>query len=312
MTDLTQPSPKLDRARGLATLAGFSAVIMWSLLALLTDATAGIPPFQTAAISFGIGALVGMVWLAVRGDRASLLPKRRQFAVCLIGALGLFGYHALYFAALKAAPAIEASLIAYLWPLLIVSGSALLPGERLRWFHIAGACTGFAGTALIVTGGGGLTVDARHATGYALALAAALTWASYSLLARRFSAVPTGAVVYYCAAAALLSALFSLGFEGESRLWPLSAEQWRALAGLGLLPVGAAFYVWDHGVKHGNIQLVGASSYAAPLLSTLILIVAGRGEATIGIVAACLLITAGAALAARDVIGPAIGRWWRK
>ena len=41
------------------------------------------------------------------------------------------------------------------------------------------------------------------------------------------------------------------------------------------MPVGAAFYVWDHGVKHGDIQLLGAASYLGPLLSTLILILAG-------------------------------------
>ena len=78
--------------------------------------------------------------------------------------------------------------------------------------------------------------------------------------------------------------------------------QWLAVAGLGLMPVGAAFYVWDHGVKHGNIQVLGAASYAAPLLSTLVLIAAGTAEATLSIVAACLLITFGAVIAARDMI----------
>ncbi|HMQ57798.1 MAG TPA: EamA family transporter, partial [Rhizobiaceae bacterium] len=72
--------------------------------------------------------------------------------------------------------------------------------------------------------------------------------------------------------------------------------------GLGLLPVGAAFYVWDHGVKRGDIQILGASSYAAPLLSTLALVAAGRATADWRVALACLLIAGGAALAARDML----------
>jgi drug/metabolite transporter (DMT)-like permease len=85
-------------------------------------------------------------------------------------------------------------------------------------------------------------------------------------------------------------------------VWPQTTLQWLAVVGLGLMPVGGAFYVWDYGVKHGDIQVLGASSYAAPLLSTLILIAAGFGELTWRIGIACLLITGGAALAAKDLI----------
>ena len=287
-------------ARAAATWTGFSAILMWALLALMTDATAGIPPFQTSAISFAIGTLVGLVWLVASGNRSPVLPRPGQRTAWLVGVAGLFGYHALYFAALKNAPAVEASLIAYLWPLLIVAGSALLPGERLRWFHGAGALLGFAGTALIVTGGKGLSLSGEHGLGYMLALAAAFTWMAYSLASRRFASVPTSAVIGYCAATALLSALCSAVFE--TVVWPIPATAWLALIGLGLLPVGAAFYAWDHGVKRGNIQLLGVASYASPLVSTVVLIGAGRAEATTSVIAACVLITAGALLASLDTL----------
>jgi drug/metabolite transporter (DMT)-like permease len=185
---------------------------------------------------------------------------------------------------------------------LIVVGSALMPGERLGWHHVAGALLGLAGTALIITRGGGLAFDARYAFGYGAAVVCAFTWSGYSLLSRRFSAVPTTIVTWFCAATAVLSALCHLMLE--QTVWPEGATQWLAVAGLGLMPVGAAFYAWDHGVKRGNIQVLGAASYAAPLLSTLILIAAGRTPATATIIAACLLITAGAALAAKDMLRP--------
>lgn len=280
-----------------ATLIGFTAVAMWALLALLTDASGSVPPFLLSAMTFAIGTLVGLVVRAVSPKRGAVSVP---WQVWLIGIGGLFGYHFFYFTALRNAPAVEASLIAYLWPLLIVVGSALMPGERLRWNHVAGAGLGLAGTALIVTKGGGLAFDARYAFGYGMAGVCALLWSAYSLLSRRFAEVPTSIVTWFCAATALLSLACHLALE--QTVLPQSAGEWLAVAGLGLMPVGAAFYAWDYGVKRGNIQVLGASSYAAPLLSTLVLIATGFAEPTPTILAACALITAGAVLAAKSML----------
>lgn len=292
----------------MATLLGFSAVLMWSLLALLTARSGSVPPFQMNAMTFAIGTLVGLAWLGLRGAGGSSLRAvfRQPARVWMLGVAGLFGYHALYFAALRNAPAAEASLIAYLWPLLIVLGSAMLPGERLRWFHFAGALLGLAGAALIIAGKGPLGFSADHALGYALAGLCAVFWSSYSLLSRRFDRVPSEIVTGFCAATAVLSLLAHLAFEAT--VWPTGTGEWLAVALLGLLPVGAAFYVWDHGVKHGDIQLLGAASYAAPLLSTLVLVLAGEAEVTGALVLAAVLITAGAALAALPLFSRLVGR----
>jgi drug/metabolite transporter (DMT)-like permease len=281
-----------------ATLVGFSAVAMWALLALFTDASGEVPPFQLSAMAFAIGAAVGVAARRFRGERLRI--KKVPLRVWLLGIGGLFGYHFFYFTALRSAPAVEASLIAYLWPLLIVIGSALLPGERLGWHHVGGTLMGLAGTFLIITNGVGIALDGRYAVGYAMAGLCAVVWSSYSLLSRGFPKVPTSTVTWFCAATSVLSLLCHLALE--ETVWPQGAGQWLAVAGLGLMPVGAAFYAWDHGVKRGNIQVLGASSYAAPLLSTVILILAGFAEPTWHILAACLLITAGAALAAKNML----------
>lgn len=283
---------------GGATLAGFAAVVMWALLALLTDLTGRVPPFQLAGMAFTIGTFVGLAFQWYGGRRFD--PRLIPAPALALGIAGLFGYHFFYFSALRNAPAVDASLIAYLWPLFIVLGSALLPGESLRWNHVAGAAAGLAGAALIVTGGKGLSFEARHGFGYAMAGLCALTWSSYSLISRRFAGVPTSAVTVYCAAAAVLS--FVSHAVLEQTHWPENPGQWLAVLGLGLMPVGAAFYVWDYGVKHGNIQVIGASSYGAPLLSTLILAATGSARLTPAIGVACLLITGGAVLAAKDFI----------
>ena len=277
-----------------ATLIGAVAVALWSLLALLTVASAPVPPFLLTALTFAIGGAVGLVWLALGPGLGALrgVPVRAY----LVGSAGLFGFHALYFSALRLAPPAEAGLIAYLWPLLIVLGSGLLPGERLRPAHVAGAALAFAGAALILARGAGAAAGPGASAGYALAFLCALTWTGYSLASRRMAAVPTAAVVVNCLVTAALSA--AVHALVEPTLWPVGAGGWLAVVALGLGPVGLAFYAWDAGVKRGHIQLLGTLSYAAPLLSTLWLILAGRAAARPALLLAAAMIAAGAALAA--------------
>ena len=283
---------------GGATIIGFSAIAAWALLALLTDLSGNVPPFQLMAMTFAIAALPGLIAMAVQPERRQAL--RQPGGIWLLGVGGLFGYHFCYYTALDSAPAIDASLIAYLWPLLIVLGSALLPGESLRWHHVAGALLGLCGAALIVTKGGSFGFSAEYGFGYLMAGFCAVIWSGYSLLSRRSAAVPTDAVTGFCLVTSLLAFACHLSFEQTA--WPSTAGQWAAIGALGLVPLGLAFMAWDHGVKHGNIQTLGAASYAAPLLSTLVLIAAGRAEPAWSTLAACLLITLGACLAAKDMI----------
>jgi drug/metabolite transporter (DMT)-like permease len=288
-------APEAPRRR--ATAIGGAAVLMWATLALLMAQTGQVPPFLLMALAFGLAFIVACGrWLA--GGDGVLAHLDYPPRVWLLGVGGLFGYHFFYFLALKNAPPVEASLIAYLWPLLIVVFSALLPGERLRWWHLAGVLLGLAGT-LVLVGRGGLDFQGRYALGYGAALVGALIWSSYSLLSRRFAHVSSEAVGGFCGLTAVLAALCHLALEPP--LWPQGTE-WLAVLGLALGPVGTAFFFWDHGVKHGDIRVLGAVSYLAPLLSTLLLVAAGLAPATWQVGAACLLITGGAVLAARSLL----------
>jgi drug/metabolite transporter (DMT)-like permease len=282
-------------SRGRATAIGFGAVLLWALLALLTVAVGPVPPFQLSAFCFAIGGTAGLIWIASTG-RLSGAIRGVPGVVWLIGIGGLFGYHASYFAALQLAPPAQASLIAYLWPLLIVLFSGLLPGERLRAGHVAGAVVALLGAGLVVAGPG-QGVAAAFLPGYLAAAACALIWSAYSVLSRRFGTAPTETVAVFCLATAALSLLAHLAFE--TTVWPGTAWGWVAMVALGLGPVGLAFYLWDIGVKRGDIQLLGTASYAAPLLSTFALIAAGFARPSLSLVAATVLITGGALVAAR-------------
>lgn len=287
------------RPRATATLIGFAAVLLWSLLAVFTAASGSVPPFQLAAITFAIGGSIGaLAWMRPgRAGRALRQPP----AVWALGIGGLFGYHALYFTALKSAPPAEAGLINYLWPLLIVLFSALLPGERLRIHHVAGALAGLGGTLVLFTGSGKLALAVAYLPGFAAAFLAAFVWATYSVLSRRFAAVPTDTVAGFCWATAALAGLFHIAFEQTA--WPVDGRQWLAVLALGIGPVGLAFYAWDFGVKHGDIRVLGALSYAAPVLSTASLALAGFAEASLTLAVSAGLIAGGGLIAAKDFMG---------
>ncbi|MEN9753725.1 MAG: hypothetical protein RLZ07_107 [Pseudomonadota bacterium] len=285
-------------SRQVSTGIGFLAVLMWAVLALFTAASGHVPPFELAAITFFIGGILGVATWPFRPGAMNAL--KQSPVAWLVGIGGLFGYHAVYFSALRSAPAIEASLIAYLWPLLLVVSSALLPGEKLKLHHLIGVCLGLIGAFLVITKGEHLSLSEGLKPGHFLALICAVIWAGYSVLSRKLGDVPTDAVAGFCLVTSLLATLCHFAFEDT--VWPASMLEWAAIIGLGLFPVGAAFYVWDHGVKKGDIMVLGAASYASPLLSTLVLVVAGYAPAHWSVGVACLLITAGAIIAAKDLL----------
>lgn len=276
-------------------MLGAGAVLLWSVLALLTVGASRVPPFQLLALTFAVAALLGLL--------LSLLRKRNPWKEALarpqalvLATAALAGYHFFYFLALRKAPAVDASLIAYLWPLLIVVFAGLAHGG-LRFAHVAGAALGLAGAWLLLASRGKIELDSAYAVGYGAAVACALIWSSYSVANRRFSSAPVDVVAVACFFTAMAGAAAHLLFE--ETLVPSTVE-WIHLFLLGLGPVGAAFFLWDYGTKHGNLALLGVVSYAAPVLSTSFLVAAGAAAFTWQLAMAALLVAGGAALASRQ------------
>jgi drug/metabolite transporter (DMT)-like permease len=281
----------LEMSPRTATFLGLGAVALWSLLALFTAATGSVPPFQLAGMTFAIAAGVGLAFAIASGRLARTRPTPAGLA---LGLYGIFGDTCLYFAALKFAPPAQANLVHYLWPLLIVLFAALLPGGRLQMRHVIGALMGLAATALLLGGRSGAEVDGNW-LGYVFAFAGAFVWASFSVASRRLAEVPTESVTTTCLVAAVLSTAAHLAVE--TTVWPAGRDEWLAVVGLGLGPIGAAFFLWDFGMKRGDVSLLGVASYAAPVLSTVTLVAAGFAEASLALVLACALTVSGALVA---------------
>ena len=274
-----------------ANLAGCGAILLWSFLAPLSRAAATLPSFQLVAFSFAVSAVLGLGVLRMRGE---LWQLRQPPVVWLHGVGGLFGFHALYFASLAMAPAAEANLINYTWPLLIVLLSAAVLGMRLGWRHWLGMGLALSGCAALLSRGAAFPAGAL--AGYGLAACSACVWAGYSVLARRFGSAPVGAVAGFCGGTAVLAGATQMLLGG---FVALSGAEWAAVLAMGVGPAGAAFALWDWGMKRGDPRLLGTFAFAIPVLSTMLLAAGGWTAFTGLTVLAALLVAAGGLVASR-------------
>lgn len=261
---------------------GLGAILLWSLLAALALKLSAVPPFLLTGVALLVGALVGA--------RALASPPPPLPALAL-GVYGLFGFHFFLFLALRHAPPVEANLVNYLWPLLIVVlAPAIVPGVRFSPRHGIAASLGFAGAALLITGGRG-DLGGGEMLGYAFALASAIIWSTYSLLTRRFRHFPTSHVAWSCAASGLLALACHVALEPG---YTPRGGDWTYILVLGLGPMGAAFFLWDRALKRGDPRSLGNLAYLTPLLSTLCLVAVGGGTLGPASLIAMGLILAGA------------------
>jgi len=268
-----------------ATLLALGTIALWSFLAVLGAQLRHLPPLLIVGVALCTSGLLSAFRLS---------QWRIPLRTLAVGVGGIFGYHFLYFSAFQHAPAIEANLMNYLWPLLIVLLSPLLlPGYTLRPYHLLGAFSGLAGAGMIITGGR-LHLDLANLPGYLLAAGAALTWACYSLLTKRLPPFPTAAVGAFCLLSGLLS-LLVFWLQGGPFDWQsVRALDWGLLLLMGAGPMGAAFFTWDAALKRGDPRVIGALAYLTPLTSTLVLVFIGGRQLTWISALAMLLIVGGA------------------
>jgi drug/metabolite transporter (DMT)-like permease len=275
-----------------ADLLTLGAVLLWATLASLATLLSDIPPFLLTGIGLLIGAAVSLPAL-----RSGQTPWKIPVRTLLIGVYGLFGYHFMLFLALQTAPAVEANLVNYLWPLLIVLLSPLFTKSlKLNLRYVLAALSGFAGAVIAITYNSSGLESSSIEIGYLFALAAAVIWATYSLATTKVAIFPTASIGLF----ALVSGLLALGahFVFEPAAY-ISSSDWLLLVLLGAGPLGGAFYLWDAALKIGDPRRIGLLAFLTPLLSTVLLVLVSGNSLSWQLLVATALIVGGALLGPR-------------
>ena len=264
--------------RTLNTTLGIASIVLWSTtVAMGRSLSEQLGPITSACLIYLIGGILGCGGLIlVRGTRPApgslnlryVLGCGSLFALymlCLYGALGLARDHR---------QVLEVGLLNYLWPMLTLLLSVPILGQRATILLIPGVLVGTAGVFLTMTHSQGLLwQEPRQAIGnglpYLLGASAAVSWALYSTLSRRWagsSALRGGAVPLFMLGTGLLLALVRLAFPER--------QQWSARAVLELLFMAIssnlAYAFWERAMRGGDLVLVAAASYLTPLLSMIV------------------------------------------
>lgn len=279
-------------------MLGAIGIVLWATETTLVTFTTAIPPLQTVAVAFFFAAAISpIVWWVTCSD--PLEAFRQPPRVWLLTVASLVGYHACIYYATQKAPPAAAALLQGTTPLMIVVGSAFIPGERLRWWHIAGALMGFAGVLSLVEVGGEATYSGDSAWFYLtiIGVAAAL-WGLYSLISRTLPEVPSTALGMFYAASSLVSLAAHFCFEEWVQPAP---SEWLSIAALGILPMGLAIYFWDFGLKRGDIQALGAFSYVEPFIGAVLVALFTVSSLNWSLMWSGLLVVGGAVVASTSL-----------
>ena len=300
--------------RGLSTALGLMAIVFWSTTFAVSRSLAEEIGVLTAGAGMCLGGgVLGCIYITLIQRRTAAVFRLPRTYLLGCGAL-LVAYMVCLFLSIGLAAnrqqTVEVGIINYLWPGLTLAFAIPVLRTKVCWTFFAGLALAAAGAALAPLRLGEYSGDAllenlsANPLPYALALVGAIVWALYSVLSRRWGAAAEGGAVplFMLAAGAVLAAL-SLAFPHPAAWTGRAVVE---LAFMAVFPVMIAYTFWDRAMRQGNVTLVAALSYLAPLLSTALSVLYLRVELGWNLWLACGLIVAGAALAQASVVKPNI------
>jgi drug/metabolite transporter (DMT)-like permease len=281
------------------TLVGAAAIPLWATWPLLAVLSAGsIPLFQFLAIIFAVGAAVLLLVRRPPPPRSEtgVTPKSSlrasTWAAAVMIAVGLFVSDIFFIKAIQIIPAAQASLLNYLWPLMIVVAGVPLGLVQASKRHTLSMLLGLAGAALVI----GPDVSAGAWSGIVLALATGLSWTAYCLFRLWQGPDAPDALVQGFALSAGAAIILHLAME-TTVVPPIGALISAVL--VGVIPLALGNLAWDHGVRRGDRVLLATLAYATPLVGALFLIAFGFSQATLGLLAGGVCIVAAGIISAR-------------
>ncbi len=279
--------------KSIATNIGLLTILMWSSLALLSVFSKNIPPFLLLTLCFCISIFLVVLKRLYKREALLQLPSLNT-AQWVVGVSGLFGFHFLYFLAIRHAPPIQVSLVCYLWPLLLALYVSL-PGQRM--LTLIGALLGFLGAGIVISGGQTMDFTPAYTLGYVYAFGAALIWSTYSWYMSK-SDNNVEDIGWISLVVAVFALVCHLLLEENVMATPglFDTTTIIAIILLGLGPVGGAFYLWDIAMKFGHKQWIASLSFTTPVISTILLAGFGIGSVSMNVLVSLGLIMAGAVL----------------
>jgi drug/metabolite transporter (DMT)-like permease len=289
---------------------GIGAIVVWSsTIAVSRSLAEQIGALTASSWALLLAGVLGCAYALVQRRFSAMLRLPLAYLlgcgsifvaymVCLSLAIGL---------APSRAQAMEVGLVNYLWPALTLALSVPILHLRVRLGFPIGILVALGGGVLsaLQPGQSSLVSLVAHLRAspwpYLLALIAAVLWALYSTLSRRWAARSQGgAVPLFALASGIVLGALRPAFA-EPAYWSVRVAA--ELIFMALLPTLIAYGMWDRAVRRGNVTLIAALSYLIPVVSTAISSLYLGVSAGWNLWAACALIVSGAVICERSVLG---------
>jgi drug/metabolite transporter (DMT)-like permease len=265
------------RLAGSGTVCGMLAILLWSTtVALARSLSEQVGPLTSAAAVYLVSGAASTAWLLRSRDRIRQITKLPRAYLIVCGALFALYMLALFLGvglARNHGQALEVGLLNYLWPALTILFSLLLLNKRANFLLLPATLLALAGVFFVLTQG--VTVSftsfsgnlASNPAAYSLGLFAALSWALYSNLTRRWAGdEQAGAVDLFLPVTGVILLLIRL-LASEDGAWNLRACAEALFLGF---VTWFAYRLWDIAMRKGDVVLVATCSYLTPFLSTVL------------------------------------------
>lgn len=279
------------------------AILLWSSAASLITALNDIPPIELLALSHLFGFFYVGFYRFYKNK--SLKPFfSASIKNYLIGLLGVSFAILLYYIGMRNAPPLEANLLNYLWPILIVLISALVNKKRLSKKITLSVSMGFIGAFLLISKDSGLSFDIQ--SGHIMAFTGAVLWAYFCVISKKINLNQDHMVLIFALSSIILliaSALF------EDMAMPSTLVDYILLILLGTL--ATAYIFWNYAMKHGDADVIAVYAYIIPFFSNILLIAFGLAETSPRIYLAMTFIFGGIIVISFDKIKLLIPRTHR-
>jgi len=246
-------------------------LLMWGSLAAVSKLLLGnLDSYQVMFYMYGFGVVIFWAMLRSRVNWRAALTWRTGEAALLFACGALtFLYDFFYLKSLERIPAVEASMLNYLFPIFIVLFAIPMHGEKMNRYKAASVLMGAAGTALLVTEGQLGSFAFTDLEGDAYAVAAAVSWGLFTNLVKKnrqdlmLSTIAITAVAFALSAGALLlSSRFVLPRSGD-----LYGVLWLSVSNIVL-----GFLLYFRALKYASASLVASFTFFTPFVTLLFIV----------------------------------------
>ena len=270
-------------------------LILWGTFAAVSKMSLhSLDSLQAQFYLFGF-AFICMTGICIQNGKFKELKRlHRKEVIRLIGySIPSFLYYVFYLMSLKLIPAVEASMLNYSFPIMIVILSIPINGEKLDKWKVLSLLLGFIGVIIILTNGNLAHIKISNVKGDLLALSAAICWGIFSTLGKKNNTDTFLSNYIYTTVTFLLTTCCMIFY---SKFVLLDIHAFWGLLWLSLSNIVISYFLWFQALKVADSALVANLSFITPFVTlSFIMIFLGESIQYIQIIG-LIIILAGTAL----------------